>query len=97
MYKLAARSKYSFKIVQIARWLPDSIVPLFLLKRMGRRKKCTFFQFLSTVYAKVATSNPTLAVLVRYNQAQKCLQYDPKGFHNKLLQNFLKKIEVSTD
>ena len=22
----------------------------------------------------------TLAVLVRYNQAQKCIQYDPKGF-----------------
>ena len=22
----------------------------------------------------------TLAVLVRYNQAQKCLQYNPKGF-----------------
>ena len=24
--------------------------------------------------------NSILAVLVRYNQAQKCLQYDPKGF-----------------
>ena len=28
----------------------------------------------------------TLAVLVGYNQAQTCLQYDPKGFQ-KLLQN----------
>ena len=25
----------------------------------------------------------TLAVLVRYNQTQKCLQYDPKGFQQK--------------
>ena len=34
----------------------------------------------------------TLAVLVRYNQAQKCLQYDPKSFQYKLLQFFFKFI-----
>ena len=66
MYKLAARSNCSFKIVQIARWLPDSIVPYFPLKCMGNPgEKCTFFQFLSTVHAKVANSNPTNYIFLR--------------------------------
>ena len=47
-------------------------------------EKIVPFQFLSTVCAKVVNSNSTLAVLIRHNQAQKCPQYDPKGFHNKL-------------
>ena len=60
MYKLAAKSNCSFKIVLIARWLPDSIVPFFPLKCMGSPgEKMYLFQFLSTVHAKVANSNPT--------------------------------------
>ena len=41
----------------------------------------------------------TLAVLVRYNQAQKCLQYDPIKASNKKLQNLKKNysMEFSTD
>ena len=66
MYKFAARSNCSFKIVKIARWLPDSIVPFFLVKCMGSPgEKCTFFQFLSTVHAKVANSNPTNYIFLR--------------------------------
>ena len=66
MYKLAARSNCSFKIVQIARWLSDSIVPFFPLNVWGvPEKKCTFFQFLSTVHAKVANSNPINYIFLR--------------------------------
>ena len=66
MYKLAARSNCSFKIVQIARWLPDLIVPFFPLNVWGApEKKCTFFQFLSTMHAKVANSSPTNYIFLR--------------------------------
>ena len=65
MYKLAARNNCSFKIVHIARWLPDSIVPFFPLKCMGSPEKCTFIQFLSTVHAKVANPNPTNYIFLR--------------------------------
>ena len=67
MYKLAARSNCSFKIVQIARWLPDSIVPFSPVKCMGSpgEKNVPFFQFLSTVHAKVANSNPTNYIFLR--------------------------------
>ena len=66
MYKPAARSNCSFKIVQIARWLPDLIVPFSPLKcKRNPGEKCTFFQFLSTVHAKVANSNPTNYIFLR--------------------------------
>ena len=66
MYKLAARSNCSFKTVQIARWLPDSIVPFSPLKCMGNPgEKMYLFSVVNTVHAKVANSNPTNYIFLR--------------------------------
>ena len=47
LHVLAARCNCSFKIVQVARWLPDSIVPFFPVKMYGElwRKNVPFFSF----------------------------------------------------
>ena len=54
------------------------------------------FQFLSTVHAKVANSNPTLTVLVRYNQAfGMILKTSTTNCYKTLKKKY--SIEVSTD
>ena len=66
MYKLAARNDCSFKTVQFARWLPDSIVPFLPLKcAESPGEKIVPFSVLSTVHAKVANSNPTNYIFLR--------------------------------
>ena len=84
MYKLAARSNCSFKTVQVAKWLPNSIVPFFLWKAL--EKKCTFFRFLSTVHAKVANSNPTNYIFLRL--AINTLRLSIKHIRSPFFQNF---------
>jgi len=65
MHKPAARSRCSFKTTQVIRWLPHSILPFHPLKCMGSPgEKCTF-QFLSTLYAKVAIFNTTNYIFLR--------------------------------
>jgi len=52
MYKPAGTSNCSSKTIQVAIWLPNSI-------GSPGENNVSFIQFLSTVHAEVANSNPT--------------------------------------